>query len=430
MQNEISFKEPLKGSINKPSNESIILMIWLLNEVSLTVTRYVLTQLNIYGFGRSFLLFCVTMIPVTILLVLLQNIKVKNYLPFLLLYVVIVFCFLFTYLFHPEYSYFYTRESYGIVRVFRPDCALYAFLFFSLIDDPYELLKTVKNFAYIDMAYLFIFQLIPALIRGYWIDTNYQGIETHYVYNLSFGYSLLLPTIVFLYFFLKKKSYLHLLLAVVGLFFIFTQGSRGAMIIPIIFIGLMIISGVIDSKNVSYKIFKISAVITLLILLILFGNNMLIEIVSFFQSLGIQSRTLELFIQGEVTNDSGRNIIWQSVVNAIEKGGIFGYGTYGDRPFVFPYHFVAYSHNIFLELICSFGVIGFIISAFIIADSVYMIFVCKKTIWKELFIIFFSISCQLLLSMSFWYVFEFWAAAAIAHKYHQLNKRNELNVQK
>lgn len=90
--------------------------------------------------------------------------------------------------------------------MFRPDCALYAYLFYSLIDSPREILNVLKKFACLDFVYLIIVELLPALLRGYWMDVNYFGQEEQRVYSLSFGYSMLFPTIILLYFFIREKS--------------------------------------------------------------------------------------------------------------------------------------------------------------------------------------------------------------------------------
>lgn len=408
--------------IKKHSNASMILMMWLLNVVFLTIARFVLTKLNIYGLTRSFVLTGITLIPIVFFLLKLSVLKKKNYYPFLLLYLTICLIFLISYLLHPEYQYFYTREGYGLERVFRPDSALYAFLFFSLVDDPDDLMHTIKKFAFIYFAYLMIFELLPALVQGYWSDINYAGETVKRAYSLSFGYAMLLPSIIFLYIFFKKKSILYLLLSVAGIGLIFLQGSRGALLMLAIFVGLMVISGIIDSKDATYKTIKIIAIILAIVFIFAFGGTILRTVVNMLKSIGFESRTLDLLVSGDFTNDSGRNIIWSSVYDAIKTGGLFGYGAFGDRPFVFPHHYVGYSHNIFLELICSFGIIGGIISVVIVVGSLRMIFSCKDTRWREIFIIFFSIASQLLLSMSFWYVWEFWAAAAIAYKYFHLKR--------
>ena len=57
-----------------------------------------------------------------------------------------------------------------------------------------------------DFVYLIIVELLPALLRGYWMDVNYFGQEEQRVYSLSFGYSMLFPTIILLYFFIREKK--------------------------------------------------------------------------------------------------------------------------------------------------------------------------------------------------------------------------------
>lgn len=308
--------------------------------------------------------------------------------------------------------------------MFRPDCALYAYLFYSLIDSPREILNVLKKFACLDFVYLIIVELLPALLRGYWMDVNYFGQEEQRVYSLSFGYSMLFPTIILLYFFIREKKLVYLLCSMFGCVAIFTQGSRGALLMPVIFMGLMVISNIIENRNIVRRTLKIFGVSFVLFIICLFGAKMLNYFSLYLLSKGVHSRTLESFVMGNFSDDSGRSIIWNAVYDAIRNGGFWGYGFYGDRPFVYPYHYVGYSHNIFLELVCSFGVVGMIISAYIIVGSIYMILSCKDRLWRELFIVFFSISCQLLLSFSFWYIADFWAAMAIGHKYFKLKRCN------
>ena len=233
---------------------------------------------------------------------------------------------------------------------------------------------------------------------------------------------MLFPAVVFLYIFFIKNKVFYLLGAIISTALIFLYGNRGALLMIVIFVGLMVISNILDSKNVAYKTAKIMAVILLIIIVIIFGRMLLQSAVSVLQSLGIQSRTLEMLAEGSIMDDTGRDMIWKPVIEAIKVGGVWGYGVFGDRPIVSPVHYAGYSHNIFLELLVSFGAFGILIILGICACTFWMIFKCKDSRWRGLFIIFFSISCQLFMSMSFWYVMEFWAAAAIAYKYLYLQK--------
>lgn len=150
-------------------------------------------------------------------------------------------------------------------------------------------------------------------------------------------------------------------------------------------------------------------------------------VADFLQSLGITSRTIRMMASGRAIDNTGRSEIWAASFSGFQENWILGNGVLGDRPYVFPFHYAAYSHNFFLEMLCSFGVFGIILSALIIIYSIRMLLYCDDKLWRGLFIIFFSISCQLFLSMSFWYVMEFWAAIAIAHNYF-LSKNPERSL--
>ena len=58
-----------------------------------------------------------------------------------------------------------------------------------------------------------------------------------------------------------------------------------------------------------------------------------------------------------------------------------------------------------------------------IIGACLMIFKCSDNQWREIFIIYFSLSCQLMISMSFWYVPEFWATLAIGYTYFKIYRR-------
>lgn len=412
----------LKIVIKKPTLQTALLQMWFCELFLLTMTRYVLARLGIFeGLTRSLVLVIVSSFPIIYFLLNINKIEQRKYISFFVIYIAIISSLIFTAISNPLLVEYLTRPGYGLDRLLRPDCALYALLFFGLFDEPKELKRNMKIYAYLYFVYLLVVQLIPALMRGYWIDIGSRGQELKLSYSLSFGYSMLFPTIMCLYLYIRDKNKFALIISLIGLWSIFTNGNRGAILMPVIFIGLMVISYIIESKDMTSKTFKISVVSIFVFCVMVFGDAFLVLIVNYLSQLGIESRSLNLLLKGEFANDNGRTLIWMTVINAIRDGGILGYGVYGDRLFVTPIHYVGYAHNIFLELIISFGIIGALISLYIIVDAIRMIFFCKNREWRELYMILFAISCQLLLSMSFWYVWEFWAAAAVAYKY-RLNK--------
>ena len=410
------------------SRESRLLLLWLMNIISLTISRYILTKFNIYGMTRTLVLVLVAFIPIALFGINVVNMHHYKYSFFCIIYILIVLTFVFSIFCNDDLIYFFGRNDYGLERVFRPDSAIYALLFFCLLDNIDELFDTIKKFAYIDFVYLLIVQYLPSYIKGGWEDVNYRGQTVIRAYSLSFGYAMLFPTIVFIYLYMKKKNCWNLILAIIGTLLILTNGSRGALLMPIVFVGIMVINGIMYSNNTKWKWLKIFSIVLVISIFVIYGNAIVLKLVDILQSLGFESRTLEMIGKGEISSDSGRSMIWEAVWKAIKDGGIFGYGAFGDRPFVYPIHYVGYSHNIFLELICSFGIIGVILSIILVVASLRMLLFCKDNKYKELFIIFFSISLQLLISMSLWYVWEFWAAIAIVYKYRLKEKGRLKNV--
>ena len=416
--------------VDKQSIGSCLLFIWFLNVPLQTVLRFFLTRLSIYGFARNVILFSATLVPIILFFVCIRSVSKKYYRHFFAIYIAVVLMFLYVYIDKPEMRYFITRADYGLPRVLYPDSAIFAFLFFSLCSSIEELFEVVKKFVFIDFGYLLLFQFIPAYINGGWSDISYDGTMVLRSYSLSFGYNMLLPAIFFLYLYLKGKKICYLVLSCICIALIFTNGSRGALLMLALFIGLMTISNIIDSHNTSYKLLKVILIIVCILILYFCGEWILQEIASILHNFGIQSRSLDLFLSGDISDNSGRDSIWAASINGILEGGIFGNGVFGDRPFVFPLHYAAYSHNIILEIVCSFGVIGIIICILLAVGAIRMIFFCPYTKAREMFIIFFSIASQLFLSLSFWYVWEFWAAIAIAYKYFQISKEQRINKRK
>ena len=79
-----------------------------------------------------------------------------------------------------------------------------------------------------DFSYLMLVELLPAMSRGYWEDVNSLGQIVQRAYSLTFGYEMLLPAILLLYFYMRERKLATLILSIIGFVTILTNGSRGA----------------------------------------------------------------------------------------------------------------------------------------------------------------------------------------------------------
>ena len=152
---------------------------------------------------------------------------------FLLCFVVLFFCV--TYLFHPEYSYWYDRDYYGVWDyVLRPDNGIYAYFFIRNIEDPKKILKYLIISSWLMFLHLGL-DFYGFIKRGYWFG-SWEGKAYHSSYNLEFGYDLLLYELVFLYSSFRFKKPAYFVMSVVGFIMILSGGSRGPIIDLLLFL--------------------------------------------------------------------------------------------------------------------------------------------------------------------------------------------------
>ena len=104
-----------------------------------------------------------------------------------------------------------------------------------------------------------------------------------------------------------------------------------------------------DDLNLGYKILIASALLIIGGAYILLQNQIfsMLSTMPLFQN----SYLLRTFQKGSLYESSTRNIIWENCIQRIKTMGFFVGGFFGDR----PYCGSVYPHNIFLEIIMSWG---------------------------------------------------------------------------
>ena len=344
----------------------------------------------------------------------------KVYIKLVIFAGVLVLCasaFFITYILHPSYgTWFFHNADYGVFNnVFYPISGIYAFLFVLLCDDPEDIRKGMKAVAYLMLIYA-IYQLIPVIQRGgTWNNISKTGLQVNQsTHSLGFGYRTVMCSIIFFEEFLQSKKKRYLVLSIGSLLSVLIYGGRGCILVFVLYLLLRYIA---NRKGFNIKDI---AIIVLAMTIFVFNELGIIEsFVTFICNLtGLSDvRTVEMFLNGTLFEDNARSIIWSMAIEMIKNGGLLGWGVYGDRMVIGRYYSWGYSHNIFLELLVSFGVVGLVL----IVLLVYKIWKYFKTEtdnrWKNIFVIFLCLSCQLLVSDSFWYNPWFWGSLALLHKY-------------
>lgn len=346
--------------------------------------------------------------------------KDRAYIEFLAIFFFLITSLCVTIIIHPDYWYWYTRETYGVMPyVFRPDNGIYAFLFICIVNDSKEILKNLRIVGFVMYIY-YAWQLLSAMRRGYWLVEDSIGNDMKLSYSLDFGYSMMFIVLIFLYYALSQKKPIDIILSIGGIIMLLLGGSRGAFIgVGVLLLGYVFIAYLKSKK----KIAIIFAIIISIFLIFYFYEAILYGLAGLFESLGLQSRFIYKLLNGSILDGTGRDNLWNASIEMIQQRPITGHGAMGARPVISKIHNVGYPHQLFLELLIEYGVIfGGAICLILIIGSIRLFFLKGIGEWKFVFLIFFANASELMLSYTYWHKQALWAALAAgicAYHYHK-----------
>lgn len=197
-------------------------------------------------------------------------------------------------------------------------------------------LCTIKRIEIAETMLYFISWLCVIVVAFYFIQ-YFRGVFFIDSYDMSFSYACLLPMVV-LY---ARKTKYSVIVSFVLFFAVLAIGSRGAALYYLVFV----VFDMFQSKN-KWRWVPLILGIAIVVLLP--------YLPTFFESIGLHSRTLSMFYEGNIDNDTGRGEIaekcWNDLLN---ESPILGLGIFGDCAIV-----GVYCHNIFLEIMVDFGLIA------------------------------------------------------------------------
>ena len=318
-------------------------------------------------------------------------------------------------LFHPEYREWFKHSEYGLtITIFHMTSGIFGLLIFGLFNDKKKIFSMLVYGCRLNLLW-HIYEYSAYLKRGYWEAYLGDGTLARLDYGLNYGYRVVLCAIFFMILCVYNKKMIDLISFVISLMLVIICGSRGPLLC--IAISSLLLFTSIWSKNKGSKIKFLFLFSILLIGLVLFvaGIPVLMEqIIKVLKNANISTRTIQMLLNGEIMNDSGRSKIYEIAFEMIKNGGLLGYGFYGDRYVIGRTWHYGYPHNLFLEWLIQYGVLfgGMIIITFLV-NVIRMIFKCKDSTWQALFITLLGATVKLWLSDSFWYYWPFWALVAL-----------------
>lgn len=213
-------------------------------------------------------------------------------------------------------------------------------------------------------------------------------------YSMHFSYALILPLLLHIDRLLGRFSWSLFIMFAIELGAILILGSRGTVLC---LLSYFLIRFLTEKSSIKQKIRNILFLGVGFVILAVIGRNM-----DALNNIGLGSRLLSYADAGEVTDLSGRDILWAQTLSMITEKPILGYGLGGEyySLSVFSYKtgmsedLIITStspHNGFLELLVCFGIpLGILISLYIISRIFFVRRVTDIAV-RNLAIILFSV---------------------------------------
>ena len=225
------------------------------------------------------------------------------------------------------------------------------------------------------------------------IDVNVEMLNRGN-YNMFFSYMLVLPLIIHLNEIIDNRNIKALFFFLFELIGILVYGSRGALLCVVSFSILKFLIG--GLKTITK--FRLSVLVILLVSAFLLGVSAIAEDL---EDAGLTSRTLEMFIDGSVSESDGRGSLRTYTMELISERPLLGYGLGGEfselysKAYGVPAKPGEYSsltpHNGFLQLILNFGICVGLIVCIIIVIPILWIRQVRDMNCRILLIILFSV---------------------------------------
>lgn len=312
--------------------------------------------------------------------------------------IVTVLIFAVTIHFHPEYhSVMFVNEDWNIWSTVFNLCSMPFIYYF------FRLQKNLRNLEY-DLLLIAYIRLMGCTVRLLQVTSSDEE------YNMTLGYTISFSAIIFMYYYFKNSKNIHyLFFSVFGMLIALIKGSRGPILGYVCFIALYMV--LVQRKITKTKLFVLIAGIGGALLYQ--SNTVMRAIYNLLKTHGLESRTLEKIIVGDIADSSGRDKIYENIINALMKQNPFiPYGAYGDR---YITHEKFYSHNVILEIMITFGVVLGTLLIILLVYYLVKIFVIYRN-YQSFGMLIALVSyaiCHLMFSTSFWYEQVFGAMLAV-----------------
>ena len=253
----------------------------------------------------------------------------------------------------------HSKDISGMMRILQFIFCLATMVYFTNVDHPENILSLLKKVSY----FLICTSFVLCFLKG--VPKVYYSYYSHF--NTLGTIMMLCLMIIFIanekniY---KNSKKLELLMILMGMFVLFESTNRSALISVVIFYFILLLGKLFKNSNKLYVYIFLGVVIFIAGFTILYP-------VSYGTPIG---NKLEL-ISREYFNKnfySGRQIIWNQILNAVKNDKVFGLGL-GMVPEKL-YNTSFSSHNLYLQTYLQGGLVN-VFALFVFIKNIFMLFI-------------------------------------------------------
>lgn len=290
--------------------------------------------------------FVPTIVTISIV-VCMRSIKTKIYNRDLLLYIGALLLYLSHYILYPQNEEFLSNSFFELFIKIVP------FFFIGLLFDEQ---KHLPILTYISIAYVILGTIYFYFFASQSVEYNLQEEK------MGMAYAYLPHVLLIIYSLFNKFKIYKLLPLIMGLLMMLGTGNRGSLLLVLVFVVLYLL---LCGKK------KRSSLLWILLLCVVgvvyfYWEKIIDVLFSILEQFGMNTRVLRLVVEGNLSDDNGRNELLNLFIQKIGESPIFGYGIMGDRVLLL-YDENSYPHNIVIEFLIQYGVVLGVFFLFMIA---------------------------------------------------------------
>lgn len=282
-------------------------------------------------------------------------------------------------------------------------------LFVCSIEDIRNIEKSITALAYLSIIEVGFGMISYFQSGGYWISI-YHGAVKYGNYNMSVGYHATFAAIVLIQQYINDKKIYKLILFICMVFISIVFGSRGCILCYLVM--MILLWQKIKTPKLKFLTIIIGLLVFFIVYIIGIGR-ILSGTIHMLQNMGLESRTLNGLVSSSLSlaNSSGRDVLWETILNKTAERPILGYGVFGEQHFFeVLYGDVQSAHNIILELLVSFGIpLGTALFILLVHSCIKALKILRDTELEIGYIALLSYNTgNLMVSNTYWYSTNFW----------------------